>query len=79
VSSFTVKRGKRYRATITLDFLEQLAGNDTIAAKLQAAGFEQVHVSGSGATRHAEAVWPNADTTAPLPPQVIAVSEIEAA
>jgi hypothetical protein len=36
-----------------------------------------VSVTGAGATRQAEATWPREDTSAPLPSQVVAVSEIE--
>lgn len=74
--NFTVRRGKRYQATITLGLIEQFAGNDTIAAKLRAAGFEDVTVSGSGARRYAEALWPGEDASAPLPPQITSVVEM---
>ncbi len=39
MGNFTVKRGRRYRATISLGLLESLAGNDMIAGRLRAAGF----------------------------------------
>lgn len=73
---FTVRRGKRYRATITLNWLERWVGNETIAAKLRAAGFTEVNVSGAGDTRLAEALWPSPDVTAEMPSQVLGVSEI---
>jgi len=76
MTSFTVRRGKRYRATITLGLLEQLADNETIAAKLREAGFADVCVSGAGPTRSAEALWPKDDASAPLPPQVGAIVEV---
>jgi hypothetical protein len=79
VTSFTVRRGRRYRATLTLGLIEQLAGNGVIAAKLREAGFDEVAVTGSGEQRTAEAVWVNEDTSAPLPPQVTAITEIEQA
>ncbi len=75
--SFTVRRGKRYRATIALGLIEQLADNGMIAAKLRDAGFEAVSVSGDGMTRSAEALWPGDDTSAPLPSQVVEVEEIK--
>jgi hypothetical protein len=50
-----------------------------IAAKLRNAGFEDVHVSGQGSTRQAEALWPRPDTNATLPSQVTSISEVEAA
>lgn len=76
--TFTVQRGKRYQATITLGVLEQLAGNEMIAKKLRDVGFEDVRVSGQGGIRHAEAVWPGPDTSAALPSQITSVSVIEA-
>jgi hypothetical protein len=76
MTAFTVQQGKRYRATITLGIFERLASNETIADRLRAAGFSEVRVSGSGATRHAEALWANADATAEMPPQIASVSEI---
>jgi hypothetical protein len=75
VSNFTVRRGRRYRATIELGLLEQLADNETIAERLRAAGFADVAVSGSGAMRTAEALWPNSDASAALPPQITEVAE----
>ena len=77
--TFTVRRGKRYQATISLGLLERFAGNETIAAKLQDVGFEDVYVSGRGSTRYAEALWPGPDTSAPLPSQITSVSEVEKA
>lgn len=79
MATFTVRRGRRYRATITLGLIEQFAGNELIAQKLREAGFAEVLVSGDGATRSAEGIWPHADASAPLPPQITAVSEIEPA
>jgi len=76
MTTFTVRQGKRYRARIALGWLEGLADNQLIASKLEAAGFTEVRVSGSGGNREAEAVWPNADTSAALPSQVVAISEV---
>ena len=76
MATFTVKQGKRYRATITLGWLERLAGNETIAEKLRAAGFSEVSVSGSGRTRTAEAVWTGPDASGDMPAQVTEVIEI---
>jgi hypothetical protein len=78
VGIFTVRRGRRYSATISLGLLESLAGNDVIAHRLRDAGFTNVSVTGGGATRRAEAVWPNEDATAEMPAQISAVTEIEA-
>lgn len=76
MAAFTVRQGKRYRATISLGWLERWAGNDTIAERLRTAGFSDVSVSGSGATRVAEAIWVGPDTTGEMPAQVTEVVEI---
>jgi hypothetical protein len=76
MSLFTVRRGQRYRATITLGVIEQFADNEMIAGRLAEAGFTDVQVSGEGGTRVAEALWPNDDTEAPLPPQVTEIAEV---
>jgi hypothetical protein len=76
MSNFTVRQGRRYRATLRLGLLEQLADNETIAERLQAAGFADVTVSGSGAMRTAEALWPNRDASAALPAQITEVVEL---
>lgn len=75
MSSFTVRQGRRYRATVRLGWLEQLADNETIAARLRAAGFAEVVVSGRGTHRTAEALWPGIDANAPLPTQITEVVE----
>lgn len=74
--AFTVKKGMRYRADISLGFLEQMASNDMIAGMLQKAGFSDVSVSGSGGARRAEATWPSKDTTADMPAQIVSAVEI---
>ena len=71
---FTVHQGKRYRATLALNSVEQLADNAMIARRFRAMGFSRVRVSGSGATRRVEGVWPGKDTSATMPPQIIAVA-----
>ena len=68
MATFTVQMGRRYRATISLGWLERWASNDTIAEQLRAAGFSDVSVTGSGGTRTAEALWPGPDTTGEMPP-----------
>jgi hypothetical protein len=74
--TFTVRQGKRYRATLTLGWLERWASNDTIAGKLRDAGFAEVVVTGSGGTRTAEAIWPGPDATAEMPGQITQVIEV---
>jgi hypothetical protein len=76
VPRFKVRRGRRYRATISLGLIEQFADNETIAEQLRQAGFADITVTGSGATRTAEGLWPNEDASAPLPEQIAEVVEI---
>jgi hypothetical protein len=75
MAAFTVHQGKRYRATISLGLLERLASNDAIAERLEAAGFTEISVMGSGRTRIAQALWPGADATAEMPNQIVDVVE----
>ena len=77
MASFTVQQGKRYRASIVLGWIERLASNELIASKLTAAGFTEVHVSGSGGVRQAEALWPNADHSGELPAQIAEIAEVD--
>jgi hypothetical protein len=77
-ASFTVHNGRRYRATLSLSGLEQFASSDMIEGRLQGYGFINVSVSGSGATRYAEATWNGPDTTAQLDSHIVAVVEISA-
>ncbi|HXG80139.1 MAG TPA: hypothetical protein VNJ31_12485 [Methyloceanibacter sp.] len=78
MAKYTVRKGRRYRASIRLGWAEQIASNDMIADRLRQAGFTEVHVTGSGRNRYAEALWPKEDATAEVPPQVVAVEEIGA-
>jgi hypothetical protein len=76
MASFTVRKGRRYRATIALGWVESWADNSAIAERLQAAGFTDVSVTGTGDTRIAEGRWPGPDATAEMPAQISEVSEI---
>ena len=73
---FTVEQGKRYRAEISLGFFERIVSNETIESRLREAGFADVRVEGSGATRHALALWPGSDTTAEMPAQIASIAEL---
>jgi hypothetical protein len=76
VANFTVRQGKRYRAILSLGFLERIASNDMIGKKLTDAGFADVSVSGKGATRVAEGSWLGPDASATMPSQVVNVIDI---
>ena len=73
---YTLQRGKRYKATISLGFVERLASNDVVADKFRAAGFSDVTVTGKGGTRYAVGVWSADDITPSIPPQVADISEV---
>jgi hypothetical protein len=77
MSTFTVHRGKRYRAIISLSWWEQIATNEMIAQKLRDVGFSEVKVTGEDHLREAKALWPLKDTTAQIPSQVSSIQEIE--
>jgi hypothetical protein len=73
---FTVHQGKRYRATLSLSSVERLVDNASIARKFRALGFTSVRVSGSGATRKVEGVWPGKDMSTNMPRQIVAVAKL---
>src|SRR5215510_7166530 len=75
-SEFTVHQGKRYRATLSLNSVERLADNALIASKFRALGFTGVRVSGAGAIRRVEGVWPRKNASATLPRQIVAVARM---
>jgi hypothetical protein len=77
MSTFTVRRGRRYRATITLGMLQSFASNEMVGDRLRSLGFTEVAVKGQGQTRMAEGLWLLDDAAAPLPPEIIDVTEIE--
>jgi len=74
---FTLKRNKRYKATITLGFVERLASNDIIAEKFRTAGFADVKVTGKGETRIAEGTWSADDATPTYPAQISDISAVD--
>ena len=76
MTQFTVRQGRRYKATVNLGWLEQVATNDQIAARLNAVGFADVAVAGAGRQRVAEATWPGLETTAELDPHLSDLVEL---
>jgi hypothetical protein len=74
---FTVHKGRRYRATITLGLFQSFASNETVAGKVREVGFTEVEVSGSGRNRLGKGLWPHADASAEIPPEITKVTEIE--
>jgi hypothetical protein len=75
---FTVHQGKRYQATVSLNWVERLASNQLVAQKFRDLGFSDVQVSGRGSTRSAQALWPAQDASAEIPAQIKTIKEVDA-
>jgi hypothetical protein len=73
---FTVRQGRRYRATVKLGGLEQWATNDMIVERLRRLGFMEIQVKGSGRIRDAQARWPGPDTTSSIDEHLSNVIEL---
>jgi hypothetical protein len=72
MAKFNVEQGKRYQATISLTWWEQLrATNDYIKDKFEEVGFSNVRVWGEGGTRYAQGTWNKPNDGAELPSQVV--------
>lgn len=78
MAKYTVRKGKRYRATIRLGLFKSVASNEQVADQFRAAGFTEVIVSGSGRERRGKGLWPHPDATAEVPDEIASVEEIEA-
>jgi hypothetical protein len=65
-----LQQGKTYKAQISLGFFEAMASNAQIAAKFREVGFQDVVVTGGGATRQATGRWPSVSREVQLPSQV---------
>ena len=76
MSKFTVHKGKRYWAAISLGWLKSWAGNDMVARQIADAGFTEVEVTGDGREREAKGLWPLDDATAEIPRQISEIVEI---
>ena len=77
MAAYTVCKGKRYRATITLGFIQRLASNEAVADKFREVGFTDVKVTGAGRNRLCNGLWPQKDATAEIPDEITSISEIE--
>ena len=67
---YTARKGQRYRATISLGWVQSVASNETVAAKFREVGFEEVTVWGTGRRRMGTALWPNEDASAEIPDEI---------
>ncbi len=74
--TFTVHHGRRYRAVLTLGWLEQFATNRMVAEGFMHAGFADVAVTGIGEHRIVEGCWSGPDTTDKIDPHLSSVEEI---
>ncbi len=75
--AFTVHTGNRYRATVTLSWIEQqLATNAMIAGQFAQLGFSDVTVTGNGATRVATGLWNGPEKTVQLDPHLSNVTDL---
>ena len=75
-SSFTLRQGKRYRATIVLHGLEQLASDASLTEKFVGYGFTNVQVVGSGGTRTGEGTWSRPDVPGQIDSHIVSVTQI---
>ena len=62
----TVQQGHYYSATVTLNWFEQGASNETIAGMFEHVGFTNALVTGTGAIRQARGLWSAPTTTVQL-------------
>ncbi|GFO81389.1 MAG: hypothetical protein A49_10160 [Methyloceanibacter sp.] len=70
MADFTVEKGKRYKATITLGLLQSVASNEMVADRLREAGFTDVSVAGSGRTRTAMGLWSGDTVSGAIPDEI---------
>ena len=75
-ANFTVHHGKRYQATVTLNWFEQqIATNEAIEGQFSKLGFSNVTATGNGSTRQVTGLWTGQDATVPLDPHLSNVVE----
>jgi hypothetical protein len=75
-SRFTVRKSRRYHATVKLGGLEQWATNEMIADRLRRLGFTEIEVKGGGQIREAQARWSGPNTTASIDEHLSNVFEL---
>jgi len=78
MATYTVRKGKRYKASIRLGLFQSVASNEQVADKFREAGFTEVSVSGSGRERLGTGLWPHPDASAEVPDEITSVKIIEA-
>jgi hypothetical protein len=78
MATYTVRKGKRYRARIRLGLFQGVASNELVADRFREVGFTDVSVSGSGRDRLGTGLWPHADATAEIPGEITSIELMEA-
>lgn len=74
MSDFTIEKGKRYKATITLGLLQSMASNEMVASRLREAGFTDVSVTGTGQRRVATGLWAGDTVSGAIPSEISDIS-----
>lgn len=74
---FSLKKGKRYKASIVLGMFERMVSNEQLAVELKNIGFTDIIVSGQGGVRYIVAKWDRADATREIPRQVHEIIELK--
>jgi hypothetical protein len=75
MAKYTVRKGKRYIARISLSGFNRFATNHMVVAKLEDVGFTNVQVEGSGGIRLAIGYWSLDDATAEQPVEIVDIVE----
>lgn len=58
--------GIKYRADVTLNFVQRLASNERVAEEFEKIGFIDITVTGDGKNRKATGTWNGAMQEAPI-------------
>jgi hypothetical protein len=74
---FSLRKGKRYKASIVLGTFERMVSNATLKAELEKVGFSDVKVTGTSSIRYVVAAWQRADQDREIPRQVHEIIEMK--
>lgn len=76
VPTFTVRKGRRYAATIVLRGFERWASNDLVEDTLAGLGFIEVVATGAGGRRRVQGAWNRPDATVPIDSRIHDIVEL---
>jgi transketolase N-terminal domain/subunit len=76
INQFVLRKGRRYRAAISLGIIQSMATNELIASRLESFGFSDVIVRGHGGRRTVEVLWLKADHEANMPKEITYLEEV---